>query len=778
MDKNAACKRITDLRNIIEYHNKRYYQQDAPEISDAEYDRLMRELQELENVYPDDDLATSPTQRVGAAPLAKFVSVAHPSTMLSIKDAFSTKEIIDFDSRIKRLAGVDKISYVAEPKIDGLAVNLIYENGLFSRGATRGDGVTGEDVTQNLKTISSLPLKMRGSGSKAIPSFIEIRGEVYMESEPFQKLNRRRIDEGEEPFANPRNFAAGSLRQLDSKITEQRPLNIFLYNVGEVKGISFFNHWEVLQALNSWGFPVNKLIEQAQDINACIQYFERIGTIRKDLPYKIDGVVLKVNALSLQETLGNISRNPRWALACKFPPIQEKTKIINIEVQVGRTGILTPVAIMKEVNVDGVMVSRATLHNMDEIDKKDIRIGDIVIIERAGDVIPKIVKVDESIIRNGTETKFVMPSTCRECGSRVIRLEGEASHRCIGGLSCPAQRKRAIYHFGSRQAMDIDGLGGELVDRLVTNNIVKTPADLYRLNVSSLVNLERMADMSASNLITAVENSKHTTFGRFIYALGIPNVGEATAKALAKFFGNLGRLMSAYPKTLQYIQDIGPEVAKSIYHFFRERHNQEVISQLRTSGVQWDELNDSKTIRKTTLSDFLTWLRTPVKGIKWAGIPKMGKKAERIASYFSSIEKLMEVDEHVLLKIEGINETLANNIVHFFKEPETLKVIEQLRECGVYWDHNAQEKLISKSLLSGKIFVLTGTLAKLKRDEAKSIIEGMGGRVSGSVSKNTDFVVAGTDAGSKLKDAMQLGIEVLDEEKFMSLLAEDKKEDN
>jgi DNA ligase (NAD+) len=769
MNKNEALERIAGLRNIIDYHNKRYYQQDDPEISDIEYDRLMRELQELEKLYPDDNLSSSPTQRVGAAPLAKFASFLHPSPMLSIKDAFSTKEIIDFDSRIKRLAGVDKISYVAEPKIDGLAVNLIYENGIFSRGATRGDGVTGEDVTQNLKTISSLPLKMQEGGGKAIPSFIEIRGEVYIESDPFQKLNRRRIDEGEEPFANPRNAAAGSLRQLDPKITARRPLNIFLYNVGEVKGISFSNHLEVLDALKSWGFPVNPLIEQEEkDIQGCIQYFENIVKERERLPYEIDGVVLKVNDLAQQETLGNVSRNPRWALACKFPATQEKTRIKKIEVQVGRTGVLTPVAIMEPVNVGGVMVSRATLHNMDEIDKKDIRIGDKVIIQRAGDVIPEVVKVIKSE-RNGTETKFVMPSICRECGSKVIRLEGEAFHRCIGGLSCPAQRKRAIYHFGSRQAMDIDGLGEELVDRLVTNNMVKTPADLYRLNVSSLVNLERMADLSASNLITAIENSKHTTFGRFIYALGIPNAGEATAKELAKFFGNLDRLMSAHSKTLQYIRDIGPEVAKSICHFFTEKHNQEVISQLRTLGVRWDELKDSKTIRKTTLSDFLTWLR----------IPKMGKKAKLISACFSSIEKLMEADENVLLKIEGINETLAKNIVLFFKKPENLEVIKQLRECGVSWDAKVHEKPVSSSLVSGKIFVLTGTLAQLKRDEAKSKIEELGGRVSGSVSKNTDFLVAGTEAGSKLKEAIQLGIEVLDEEKFIALLAgEDKKEDN
>jgi DNA ligase (NAD+) len=784
MNKDEALERIAGLRNIINYHNKRYYQQDDPEISDIEYDRLMRELQELEKLYPDDNLASSPTKRVGAAPLAKFASVTHPSSMLSIKDAFSTKEIIDFDVRLKRSLGTNFISYVVEPKIDGLAVNLIYENGNFVRGATRGDGITGEDVTQNLKTISSLPLKIENKGNHPTPEFVEIRGEVYMEVEQLLRLNQERLDNGEEPFANPRNFAAGSLRQLDPEITAKRHLKIFLYAIGNVRGVNFLTQWEVLQTLSEWSFPVNKgQIEQAQNINACIQYFEHIGTIRKDLPYKIDGVVIKVNSLKAQETLGSDSSKPRWALACKYPAVQEKTKIIKIDVQVGRTGILTPVAIMEPVNIDGVEVKRATLHNMDEIEKKDIRIGDAIIIERAGDVIPRIVRVDESVVRNGTETKFVMPTICKECGSKVIRLEGEAFYRCMGGLLCPAQRKRAIDHFGSRKAMDIDGLGEELVDRLVTNNIVKTPADLYKLNISLLVNLDRMADLSASNLITAIEHSKHTTLGRFIYALGIPAVGEATAKAIAKFFGNLDRLMQAYPKTLQYIPDIGPEVAKSIYYFFREEHNQEVISQLRTSGVRWDDLKESKTIRNTTLSDFLNWLRKPVKDhvkeINWSGIDKMGqKKAELIAAHFSSIEKLMEADEHVLLKIEGISETLARNIVLFFKESDNLKVIKQLQECGVHWNDEVHKKQVSSSLVSGKVFVLTGTLAQLKRDEAKSKIEELGGRVSGSVSKNTDFLVAGTEPGSKLKDAMQLGIKILDEEKLLSFLSEDKKEDN
>jgi DNA ligase (NAD+) len=393
MDKKTACKRIPELRNIIEYHNKRYYQQDDPEISDAEYDRLMLELQELEHQYPDDDIATSPTQRVGAAPLAKFISVAHPSTMLSLANAFSPEDIIEFDKRIKRLAKVEYMAYVAEPKLDGLAVDLIYENGFFIRGATRGDGATGEDVTQNLKTISSLPLKMRKDRGKSIPDFIEIRGEVYMEREPFQKLNSRRIEEGDEPFANQRNAAAGSLRQLDPKITARRPLNIYLYGIGEAQSVNFSTHQEVLQNLKSWGFPVNNLIEDADSIQECIKYFEHIGALRKKLPYEIDGIVLKVNDLKLQETLGSVSRNPRWALACKFPATQETTIIKDIIVQVGRTGALTPVAIMQPVNVGGVVVRRATLHNEDEITKKDIRIGDTVVIQRAGDVIPEVVKV-------------------------------------------------------------------------------------------------------------------------------------------------------------------------------------------------------------------------------------------------------------------------------------------------------------------------------------------------------------------------------------------------
>jgi DNA ligase (NAD+) len=584
MEKDAASKRISDLRKIIEYHNKRYYQQDDPEISDIEYDRLMRELQELEIQYPDKDIPSSPTQRVGAAPLNKFAAFSHPSAMLSLANAFSNEEIIEFDSRIKRLAGVDKISYVAEPKLDGLAVNLIYENGLFTRGATRGDGATGEDVTQNLKTISSLPLRMQNNDGSPLPSFMEIRGEVYIEREPFQKLNRRRIKEGEEPFANPRNAAAGSLRQLDSKITARRPLNIFFYGIGNFRSINFSTHWEVLQALSSWGFPVNKLIEQAQDINACIQYFERIGTRRDRLPYDIDGVVIKVDSLDLQNTLGNVSRNPRWALACKFPAAQETTTIKNIEVQVGRMGTLTPVAIMEPVNVGGVMVSRATLHNEDEIIKKDVRIGDTVIIQRAGDVIPEVVKVIPEK-RTGREKKFKMPKHCPECNSEIVRLEGEVAYRCIN-LACPAQIKEHIVHFASRGAMDIEGLGEKVSAQLFDAKLITDPADLYFLTKEKLLELDRQAEKSAQNLIDAIQRSKNPPLDKFIYALGIRHVGERTAKLLAKHFGSMENLMAAKIEDLTAVNEIGPEIAASIVEFFHERKNIDVMRKFSKAGVK------------------------------------------------------------------------------------------------------------------------------------------------------------------------------------------------
>ena len=667
MDKETALKKISELRKIIEYHNQRYYQQDAPEISDAEYDRFMRELQNLEAQFPDDELASSPTQRVGAAPLAKFASFTHPSPMLSLANAFSEEEIIDFDSRLKRLASIDNISYVTEPKLDGLAVNLIYEKGVFTKGATRGDGTVGEDVTQNLKTISSLPLRMKKSEQAPIPSFVEIRGEVYMEKYPFEKLNRRRMEEGEEPFANPRNAAAGSLRQLDSKITAHRPLNIFLYGIGNVQGISFTTHWEVLRALSSWGFPVNKLIEQAHDINTCIRYFERITSLRDTLPYDIDGVVIKVDSLALQNRLGNISRNPRWALACKFPAQQETTIVKDIIVQVGRMGTLTPVAVMEPVNVGGVMVSRATLHNEDEVIKKDIRVGDTVIIQRAGDVIPEVVKVIPEK-RTGKETKFKMPVKCPECGSEIVRFEGEVAHRCVN-ISCPAQLKEHIRHFASRGAMDIEGLGEKLSAQLFDAKFISDPADLYFLTKDKLLGLDRQAEKSAQNLIDSIARSKNPPLDKFIYALGIRHVGERTAKLLAERFGSIENLMAAKIEDLTAVNEIGTEIAASIVEFFHESKNKAVMKKFAKAGV-----------------------------------------------------------------------------------------VPQKKEISL----NAP--------LAGKSFVFTGALANLERNDAKDIVENLGGTVQSGVTKKTTYVVAGADPGSKLDKAKSAGIKIISEAEFLKLV--------
>ncbi len=785
MDTKAAIKKIEELRRLINYHNRRYYQLDDPEISDVEYDRLMKELVDLERQFPEIDVSDSPTQRVGAAPLEKFSTISHLTPMLSLANAFSDQDILDFDERIKRnLHTREDITFVAEPKLDGTAVNLIYENGVFSVGATRGDGEKGEDVTQNLKTIKSIPLRMKKSKESPIPERIEIRGEVYIEIEPFKKLNQRRLNQGEPPFANPRNAAAGSLRQLDSRIIARRPLEIFCYGIGLVEGKTFKRHWDVLQTLSLWGFTVNRQVKRAKDIHQCIKYYHHINDVRKTLPYEIDGTVIKVDDRDIQKRLDDIAaekrlagyaRSPQWAIACKFAATEETTVIDNIEAQVGRTGILTPVAILKPVPIGGVTVSRATLHNMDEIKKKGILIGDTVIVRRAGDVIPEVVKVVESK-REGTETEFKMPEQCRECGSKVVREEGKAAYRCIGGLICPAQRKGAILHFGSRHAMDIEGLGEKIVDQLVDNNIVKTPADLYRLSAPSIAKLERMADISASNLIAAIENSKHTTLERFVYALGIPNVGEATARDLAKFFGKLNRLMEAYQKTLLYIPNIGHEVAKSICQFFKEPHNQEVIKQLRTSDVEWHESNDSQTTRRTSLSDFLNWLCTSAEEIDWNGIPGMGKRASKlIADNLGTLEQLMKADENRLLQIKGIDENLAKKIVQFFRNPYNLEVINQLRECGVRWDGEGRQIPVSSSLINGKTFVLTGTLEHVKRDDAKSKIEALGGHVSGSVSRKTDFIVVGADPGSKLSEAIRLDIKVLDEKEFTELLSQEDK---
>jgi DNA ligase (NAD+) len=677
MNREAARLRIESLRRAIHHHNQRYYQLDDPEISDIDYDLLLRELIDLETEYPDLITPDSPSQRIGAPPLEKFSPVAHRTPMLSLANAFSDEEIREFDHRCRRFLGTDDpIRYVVEPKLDGLAVNLLYESGRLTVGSTRGDGTVGEEVTLNLRTIPAIPLSIPRAGVPAeppggetatVPERIEVRGEVCIEREAFRKLNRRRTERGEPPFANPRNAAAGSLRQLDSRITAQRPLTLFCYAIGTPEGTGFRTHAEVLRTLAAWGFQVNPLIRSAVEIEECIDYYHHMDRIREELPCEIDGIVIKVNDLLLQERLGAVARSPRWAVACKFAAIREQTVIHDIVIQVGRTGVLTPVAVMRPVRVGGVMVSRATLHNEDEIRKKDVRIGDTVMIQRAGDVIPEVVEVVRSE-RTGAEKPFNMPDTCPECGSRVVRIEGEAARRCIG-ISCPAQIREHIAHFASRGALDIEGLGEKMVTQLVINGLIRDPADLFFLTKEQLLGLERMAEKSASNLLTAISRAKKPPLDRLIFALGIRHVGEQTAKRLAQTYGTLDALTAATAEELQTIRDIGPEVASSIADFFREPANLRVIEKLRSGGVTPGEM-------------------------------------ERIQA----------------------------------------------------------------APLAGKTFVFTGTLARMGRSEAKALVESLGGTVAGSVTKTTDYLVAGEAAGSKMEKARQAGIAILDEEAFFALI--------
>ena len=667
MNRSLTHKRVTELRDLIEYHNRRYYQLDDPEISDNEYDGLMRELADLEERFPDIDRTASPTQRVGASPLEKFGTVTHLTPMLSLGNAFSEEEVSEFDERIRRLLGDRaELDFVAEPKIDGVAVNLIFEKGVFRVGATRGDGFTGEDVTQNLRTIRTLPLKMTPDPDR-VPDRVEIRGEVYLEKEAFRKLNERRVEQGESAFANPRNAAAGSLRQLDPRITARRPLGIFCYGVGSIEGRGFATHWDTLQSLRGWGFPTNPNIRLARDVRACVDYYRHIESIREKLPYEIDGIVLKVNSLSLQDRLGMVSRSPRWAVAVKFAPTQATTVIEDIVIGVGRTGVLTPVAVMKPVQVGGVTVSRATLHNEDEIAKKDVRIGDTVIVQRAGDVIPEVVKVVEGR-RTGSERPFRMPEKCPVCGSKVVRLEGEVAHRCID-LACPAQIRENIKHFVSRGGMDIEGLGDKIVSQLLDAGLIRDPADLYSITKEQLLDLERFADKSADNLIAAIARSKNPPLERLLFALGIRHVGEYVAKVLTKKLGSIAKIESASQEELTAIDGIGPTIAESIYRFSHEPHN--------------------------------------------------------------------------------------------------LKILRKLEQAGV---RPVVEKHATSEALAGKTFVFTGSLRGFSREKAKEIVESLGAAATASVSKKTDYVVAGDDPGSKHEKAKSLGVAILDEEGFLKLI--------
>jgi len=586
MNEAQAKKRIDKLREEINYHNYRYYVLDDPVISDAEYDQLMRELENLERQFPKLMTPTSPTQRVGAPPLEKFEEVRHTIPMLSLANAFEGEEVKEFDDRVKRFLETSRdIEYCAELKMDGVAVELIYEEGRFVTGSTRGDGFVGENVTQNLKTVKAIPLSLIPRKEKPLPRRLEVRGEVYLPIKAFQELNRQRERSGEVLFANPRNAAAGSLRQLDSSITAKRPLDIYCYGVGQVSGQSFETHWELLESLHHWGLKVNPHRKRFRRIEAVLEFHREMDDFREKLPFEIDGVVIKVNSLRLQETLGTIARSPRWALAFKFQPKQVTTKIRDIVVNVGRTGALTPTAIMDSVRIGGVEVSRATLHNQDEIDKKDVRIGDTVVVQRAGDVIPEVVRVLPEK-RTGKEKKFRLPDKCPVCGSEVFRPEGEAVARCTG-IACPAQLKESIIHFASRGAMNIDGLGEKIIEQLVDRGLVKDYADLYALRMEDMLTLERMGEKLGGNILSSIQNSKKTSLDRLIYGLGIRQVGESMGKLLAREFSDLDELASASEERLQAIPGVGPEKAKSIFKFFQQKGNQKVIQKLIEGGVEY-----------------------------------------------------------------------------------------------------------------------------------------------------------------------------------------------
>ncbi|HXZ36993.1 MAG TPA: NAD-dependent DNA ligase LigA [Thermodesulfobacteriota bacterium] len=671
MNEAQAKKKIEKLREEVNFHNNRYYVLDDPVISDAEYDRLMRELEGLENQFPHLRTPTSPTQRVGAPPLDKFEEVRHAVPMLSLANAFEEAEVREFDDRLKRfLKNTREIEYCTELKIDGIAVELIYENGHLITGSTRGDGFVGENVTQNLKTVKAIPLTLIPQKGEFLPSRLEVRGEVYLPLKAFRELNAKRERSGESLFANPRNAAAGSLRQLDSSITAQRPLDIFCHGIGQFTGAAIGSQWELLDSLQRWGFKVNPNRRICANIDGVFDYYREMDELREKLPYEIDGVVLKVNSFRLQETLGTIARSPRWALAFKFKPKQVTTKVLDIAVNVGRTGALTPAAVLEPVRVGGVTISSATLHNQDEIDRKDVRIGDTVVVQRAGDVIPEVVRVIPEK-RTGKEKPFRLPDRCPVCGSEVDRPEGEAVARCTG-IACPAKLKETIIHFASRDAMNIEGLGAKIIEQLVDRGLIKDYADLYKLTLDQMLTLERMGPKLAGNILTAIQNSKKTTLDRLIYALGILHVGEHIAKLISQEFSTAEELAEASHERLTGIRGIGGEIASSMVKFFQQKGNQKVLQKLNDLGVEYPK-------RPT---------RPKARDLK----------------------------------------------------------------------------------LQGKTFVFTGGLKTLSRGEAESKVESLGGRASSSVSKKTDFVVAGEDPGSKLEKAKILGVKILSEDELLEML--------
>lgn len=787
--------RAIELREQIDLHNHRYYVLDEPSIPDAEYDRLFNELKAIEDAQPDLITPDSPTQRVGGAALSAFGSVKHEVPMLSLGNAFDEQSLREFDRRVRE--GLDlpagdlfgggagegtgggtgkgvEVEYCCEPKLDGLAVSLLYENGQLVRGATRGDGSTGEDISSNVRTIRNVPLKLRGQGW---PSVLEVRGEVFISKAGFDALNQRARDAGTKPFANPRNAAAGSLRQLDPNITRSRPLEFCCYGIGRVDGELADTQVGILQQLREWGLSISRELKLAAGVDECLAYYRDIGERRAALGYDIDGVVFKVNKLAYQRELGFRAREPRWAIAHKFPALEEVTELLDVEFQVGRTGAVTPVARLRPVQVAGVTVSNATLHNMDEVARLGLMIGDSVIIRRAGDVIPQVVQVVAD--RRPADARAVeIPQHCPVCGSDVERtqlvkrgrgretISEGAVYRCVGRLTCAAQLKQAIIHFVSRRALDIDGLGEKIVEQLVDTGLVRSPADLYLLTYEQVLPLEGFAEISTKNLLGAIQDSKRPTLARFIYALGIPDVGEETAKLLARSLGSLQRISQALPEVLVYLPEVGAEVAHEIHAFFADEHNRTVISQLLERGLvlqEEAELNP-ELAASVSLADFITRLEIP-------GVAKTG--AQRLAATLGSLEAIMQADWLELKRVERFSEKAQAGLREYFADPQrrarVLAIEQQLKDFGMHW-HSPKAAQNEGMPLSGQTWVLTGALETFSRDVAKDYLESLGAKVAGSVSAKTHCVVAGPGAGSKLAKAEQLKVPVLDEQGLLDLL--------
>ena len=788
MTTNAA-QRIAQLRSELNEHNYRYYVLDEPSVPDAEYDRLFNELKALEAAHPELVTVDSPTQRVGGAPLSAFGQVRHEIPMLSLGNAFAEDDLRDFDRRVREglgellppgdlFGGGAEVEYACEPKLDGLAVSLLYRDGVLLRGATRGDGTTGEDITANVRTVRNIPLRLHGSGW---PALLEVRGEVYMAKAGFEALNARAVESGAKTFANPRNAAAGSLRQLDPKVTATRPLEFCAYGVGQADGELPVSHSGILAALKSWGLPVSPELQLARGVEAALDYYRAIGAKRAALAYEIDGVVFKVDRLDWQRELGFRAREPRWAIAHKFPAQEELTELLDVEFQVGRTGAVTPVARLKPVLVGGVTVSNATLHNMDEVARLGLMIGDTVIVRRAGDVIPQVMQV--VVERRPADARPVeIPHSCPVCGSHVERTQlvkrgkGKASvsegsiYRCVGRLSCQAQLKQAIIHFVSRRAMDIDGLGDKIVEQLVDVGLVASPADLYTLSFEQVVALEGFAELSSRNLLAAIEASKRPSLARFVYALGIPDVGEETAKLLARALGALARIQVALPEVLTWLPDVGLEVAHEIHSFFEDAHNRTVIAQLRERGVALQEEGElhAEFAACASLAELLDKLNIP--GIAATGARNL---AEAAGGSLAGVIALSQ-DWLSLKATKGLSEKAREGLRGFFAaaaNAERAQAIEaQLREFGMHWQ--SETKVAAGLPLAGQTWVLTGTLEAMGRDEGKARLEALGAKVAGSVSAKTHCVVAGPGAGSKLAKAGELGVKVLDEAAFLARLAE------